>query len=154
VSRAVRFLATLGPIGFSPKAPATGASAVTALIGWFLPPPSLPWAIAAIAAGAAAAIWVCGQAEKELGHDAHPIVLDEVVGQSVALLGAPSSLAAFFFSFVLFRVFDIWKPLGARQAQALGGGLGIVADDVIAGLTACATLHLGLWAARALGLIL
>jgi phosphatidylglycerophosphatase A len=46
--------------------------------------------------------------------------------------------------FVLFRVFDIWKPLGAREAQRLPGGWGIVIDDVLAGLYALALLHLAL----------
>ena len=41
----------------------------------------------------------------------------------------------------VFRIFDVWKPLGAREAQALPGGFGVVADDVIAGLTACAAFH-------------
>ncbi|HEY2954528.1 MAG TPA: phosphatidylglycerophosphatase A [Candidatus Eisenbacteria bacterium] len=138
----VRVLSTLGFIGHSPVAPATGASAVVALVGWFLPVPPLAVAIALIVAGGALAIWICGEAEKELGHDAHPIVADEVVGQSIALLGMPHDPLFFAASFVLFRVFDVWKPLGAREAQKLPGGYGIVADDVIAGLTACLTLHL------------
>jgi phosphatidylglycerophosphatase A len=50
--------------------------------------------------------------------------------------------------FILFRVFDIWKPFPARQAEALPGGLGIMADDWIAGIYAA----LGLWIARALGM--
>jgi phosphatidylglycerophosphatase A len=50
--------------------------------------------------------------------------------------------------FILFRVFDIWKPFPARQAESLPGGLGIMADDWIAGIYAA----LGLWIARAVGL--
>ncbi|MEO5618404.1 MAG: phosphatidylglycerophosphatase A, partial [Candidatus Eisenbacteria bacterium] len=46
------------------------------------------------------------------------------------------------FSFLLFRIFDVWKPLGAREIQRLRGGYGIVADDFIAGLTSCAVFHL------------
>jgi len=116
-----------------------------ALAGYFLPVPPLPVAIAILLAGAALAVWICGEAEKELGHDAHPIVADEVVGQSIALLGVPHDPVSFAASFVLFRIFDIWKPLGAREAQRLRGGWGVVADDVIAGLTACAALHVA-WA--------
>ena len=52
---------------------------------------------------------------------------------------------------MLFRVFDVWKPLGAREIQRLPGGWGVVADDVIAGLTACGAFHLGRWGARAAG---
>ena len=143
----VRVLSTLGFIGYLPVAPATWASAVVALVGYFLPVPALPVAIAILLAGTAIAVWICGEAEKELGHDAHPIVADEVVGQSIALLGVAHDPVSFAASFALFRIFDIWKPLGAREAQRLSGGWGVVADDVIAGITACAALH----AAWALG---
>jgi phosphatidylglycerophosphatase A len=146
-----RFLATLGPVGYAPIAPATAGSFVVALIGWFLPVPSLPIALCAIAVGTVIAVWVCGVAEEKLGHDAHPIVADEVIGQSLALLFVPHQWLAFAAAFVLFRIFDIWKPLGAHQAQALPGGWGIVADDVIAGLTSCGVLQLGLFGLRALG---
>ncbi len=142
----LRFLATLGPIGSAPLAPATAASAVVAAIGWFIPPPPLAVAIGCIASGGALAIWVCGVAEETLGHDAKPIVADEVVGQSIALLLVPHEWIWFAASFVLFRIFDVWKPLGARGAQRLPGGFGVVADDVIAGITACGTLHLARWA--------
>ena len=66
------------------------------------------------------------------------------VGQSIARLFVPHVWWAFAAAFVLFRIFDVWKPLGANQAQKLPGGLGIVADDVIAGIVACGTIHLGL----------
>ena len=144
----VRVLATLGFVGYLPVAPATWASAVVALVGYFLPVPPLLAAIALILAGGALAIWICGEAEKDLGHDAHPIVADEVIGQSIALLGVPHDPISFATSFALFRVFDIWKPLGAREAQRLPGGIGIVTDDVIAGITACAVQH-GIWALTA-----
>lgn len=147
-----RFLATLGPVGSAPLAPATAASAVVTLAGWFVyPPPALPVGLVLIVAGAALAVWVCGEAEQALGHDAKPIVADEVVGQSIALLGVPHAWPAFAAAFVLFRVFDVWKPLGARQIQRLPGGWGVVADDVIAGLAACGAFHLLWWAGRTLG---
>ena len=147
----LRILATLGPVGYFPVAPATAASAVTALIGWVLPVPPLAVALGLLAVGTAAVAWVCHHAEKDLGHDAHPIVLDEMVGQSIALLGAPREWWAFVAAFALFRLFDIWKPLGAREAQSLRGGVGVVADDVIAGLAACGVFHVGWWGGRALG---
>jgi phosphatidylglycerophosphatase A len=153
VKELVRLLATLGPVGYFPVAPATAASAVTALVGYFLPVPPWPVALLLIAAGAWLAIGACGAAEQQLGHDAKPIVADEVVGQTVALLFVEHNAFAFLGSFILFRVFDVWKPLGANQAQRLPGGLGVVMDDVIAGLTACGVLHLGLWGAHAAGWI-
>jgi len=54
-------------------------------------------------------------------------------------------------AFVLFRIFDVWKPLGAREAQALPGGWGVVADDVIAGLTTLLVLQGALAAQARLG---
>jgi phosphatidylglycerophosphatase A len=150
-----RFLATLGPVGYLPVAPATWGSAVVVAVLWFVPvPPMLAQttvAIALILVMAAFAIWIAEEAEKDLGHDAHPIVIDEVVGQSIALLLVPHAWWAYAAAFVLFRVFDIWKPLGAHQAQRLPGGLGIVTDDAIAGLVALGVFHGGLWAARAAG---
>lgn len=145
-----RVLATLGPVGSAPIAPATAGSAVVVAIGWFIPPPGLPVALGLLAAGTLLAVWVCGEAEKSLGHDAGPIVADEVIGQSLALLLVPHTWWAFAAAFFLFRLFDIWKPLGAQQAQNLPGGLGVVADDVIAGLTACGVFHLAWWGWRAL----
>jgi phosphatidylglycerophosphatase A len=149
--RFIRWLAMMGPVGLSPVAPATVGSAVTAAIGYFLPIPPLPVAIGAIALGAWLAIGIAGEAEKQLGHDAKPIVCDEVVGQSLALILVAHTPLSYFASFVLFRVFDVWKPLGAREAQRLPGGLGVVADDMIAGVTACGAYHLGAWGMRAAG---
>ena len=108
-------------------------------------------ALAILAAGTLVAVWVATEAEKDLGHDAGPIVIDEAIGQSIALLFAPHRPLVFVAAFLLFRVFDIWKPLGAREAQVLPGGWGIVADDVIAGLTALAVLQGLLWAQAQLG---
>lgn len=147
----LRALATFGPVGYAPVAPATAGSALVALIGWFLPVPSLAMTLALITLGTALAVWIAGEAEKDLGHDAKPIVVDEAVGQSLALLFVPHTPAAFAAAFVLFRVFDVWKPLGAREIQRLPGGLGVVADDVVAGLIACGAFHLGVWAARSMG---
>lgn len=136
-----KFLATLGPVGSAPIAPATAGSFVVALIGWFLPVPPLWVTCALLVVGTAIAVWAAGEAEKVLGHDAKPIVIDEAVGQTIALLFVPHTIAAFLFSFFLFRGFDVWKPLGAREIQVLPGGFGVVADDVIAGATACAFFH-------------
>jgi len=148
----VRFAATLGPVGYAPIAPATVGSLVTAAIGWFLPVPAPLVVAVTLVIGTVLAVWVCDEAEKQLGHDAHSIVADEVIGQSLALLGAPHSLIAFAAAFVLFRIFDVWKPLGANQAQRLPGGLGVVADDVIAGITSCVTLDLLRWGLARAGL--
>jgi len=134
-------LAMLGPTGLVPGPHATYGSFVVALVGFFLPVPPLWLFGVLLLVGTAIAVWASGEAEHVLGHDANAISIDEAVGQSIALLGVPHTWVAFGASFVLFRLFDIWKPLGARQVQRLPGGWGVVADDVIAGLVAFAAFH-------------
>jgi phosphatidylglycerophosphatase A len=83
--------------------------------------------------------------------DPQIVVVDEVSGQLISYLGIGARMPNWKYlllGFILFRVFDIWKPFPARQAESLPGGLGIMADDWIAGIYAA----LGLWIARALGL--
>lgn len=109
---------------------------------------------------------VAGQAAKHFAtKDPQAVVIDESCGQLITFLGAaplgPSMLLARYMTwhspvnweylllgFILFRVFDIWKPFPARQAEKLPGGWGIMADDWVAGLYAA----LGLWLARVFGL--
>ena len=91
------------------------------------------------------AVWSAHQFAKRVGKkDPQQVVIDEVVGQWIALGGAatarqihwPSWIAAF----ALFRVMDIWKPAPVRQLERLPGGYGIVADDVMAGIYAALVL--------------
>jgi phosphatidylglycerophosphatase A len=146
-----RLVATLGPVGYAPIAPATAGSAVVTFVAWFLPAWPLWAGLVLLIPATVIAVWSAGEAEKTLGHDAKPIVIDELVGQWITLLFAPRTMPAYFAAFVLFRVFDVWKPFGARQAQNLPGGWGVVADDVIAGIVAGAALHLVIWIARSAG---
>jgi phosphatidylglycerophosphatase A len=83
--------------------------------------------------------------------DPQIVVVDEVSGQLISYLGIGGGITNWKYlllGFILFRVFDIWKPFPARQAESLPGGLGIMADDWIAGIYAA----LGLWIARAVGI--
>jgi len=120
--------------GFFPIAPATFASALVTLVIWFLVPvnPVLEGIVAL--ALVPISVWSAQQAEKRLGHDAHPIVIDEVLGQWLALLAMPRTAVWMGAGFLLFRFFDIAKPLGVYRLQSLPGGWGIVADDVLAGI--------------------
>jgi phosphatidylglycerophosphatase A len=78
------------------------------------------------------------------------VVVDEVSGQLLTYLLAlaPANWKYLLLGFILFRVFDIWKPFPARQAESLPGGWGIMADDWVAGIYAA----IGMWIARAAGL--
>jgi phosphatidylglycerophosphatase A len=97
-------------------------------------------------------VFVASRTANYLGtKDPQIVVIDEVSGQLIAYFGIGAAIANWKYlllGFILFRVFDIWKPFPARQAESLSGGLGIMADDWIAGIYAA----LGLWLARALGL--
>jgi phosphatidylglycerophosphatase A len=81
-------------------------------------------------------IWSAEVVSAESGEkDPSRIVVDEVIGQWITLTGATSqNWKSWLAAFLLFRAFDIWKPPPVRQAEKLPGGLGIVADDVVAGL--------------------
>ena len=137
-------LATGLGLGYLPVAPATWASAATAVLLFFLLPRiGLPAYLALTLGVTALAIAVCGPAEKELGHDAHPIVMDEVAGMMVTMCAAPALgpsgppyAIALLVGFLFFRLFDIWKPPPVGRAQNLPGAYGIVTDDLLAGVYA------------------
>jgi len=146
-------LATLGPLGRRLPAPGTWGSLAGLL--YFI----LFWRDAGVvpvllgsAVAAYLAVGICGEAEIRLGKkDPGGVVLDEVVAMPLCFLGWHSLPGGwppwliFIGGFLLFRLFDIMKPLGIGRLQRLPGGWGVVADDIAAALAACATLHLAAW---------
>lgn len=140
------WIATGFGIGYFPVAPATVASFVVAAALFPFAGSLDPWIVGGVAAVVAAiGVWSAGEAEKTLGTDAKPIVIDEVLGMLVGICAVPigsNPLLTLGLLFVLFRVFDIWKPLGIRRSQSLPGGWGVVADDLLAGLATNAVLRL------------
>ena len=92
--------------------------------------------IVSIAAFLAGSIWAADRAEKVYGSDASRIVVDEFAGYLVAVAFLPKSILVYVAAFLLFRVLDVLKPFPARRLEAVPGGLGIVLDDVVAGLYA------------------
>lgn len=137
--RLVKLLATCGGAGYLPKAPGLAGSVVGLGYWWLLRQlPGDVWYWLITAAGAALAVWCTGQAARLLGQDDPPqVVLDEIVAVPLALaLGSGWWLAL---AFVLFRVFDVWKPGFVGDAQKLTGGWGIVVDDLLAAALACVT---------------
>jgi phosphatidylglycerophosphatase A len=93
----------------------------------------------------APAIWSAGVVERAL-HKQDPgiVVIDEVLGQWLTLLGAGAlSWKSFLTAFLLFRLFDIWKPWPVRKLERLPGGAGIVADDLAAGGCGALILYIG-----------
>jgi len=120
--------------GYFPFAPATFASLVWLAVYLFVPGGG--WLVHPIVVVCTApiAIYLSHQAEKYWGTDASHIVIDEFVGMQVTFLAMAPSLLMGGAGFILFRVFDILKPFPAGRAQRLPGGLGVVTDDVAAGV--------------------
>jgi phosphatidylglycerophosphatase A len=87
-------------------------------------------------------IWACDACARQLGvHDHSAIVWDEFVGMWLTLLAAPATLGGAIAAFLLFRLFDILKPWPIRWVdRRVGGGLGIMLDDILAALPAAAIL--------------
>jgi phosphatidylglycerophosphatase A len=92
----------------------------------------------------AASVWICSKVTKEIGVEDHQgMCLDEIVGYLVTMFGVPFGLGWVIAGFVLFRIFDIWKPWPINLVDRnVHGGLGIILDDVIAGIFSCIILLL------------
>ncbi|MEW6221277.1 MAG: phosphatidylglycerophosphatase A [Thermodesulfobacteriota bacterium] len=140
-------IATGGYAGYLPGMPGTWGSLVGLglfiLAASLLPAGVLPWLLAGVIAVAVAA---AGSAEKILDRrDPSVVVIDEIAGMLVTLAGQPNEPLFWLAGFVLFRLFDITKPFPIRWVdRVVQGGLGIVGDDLVAGLFA--NLSLGLLA--------
>lgn len=131
-------------IGLLPGGPGTWAALATTIVWYFaaraahstpnwLSIATLIAAVVVTLLGIPAASIV----ERESGcQDPGHVVIDEVAGQLVALIFAPCDLGHAALAFVLFRIFDIWKPQPVRRLERLHGGLGIMMDDVAAGVYA------------------
>ena len=120
--------------GYFPFAPATFASLVWLAIYLFVPGGAWLTNPVVVLCSIPVAIYFAHKAEKYWGTDASRIVIDEVVGMQVTFLAIEPSLLMGVVGFFLFRIFDILKPFPARRAERLPGGLGVVTDDVAAGV--------------------
>jgi phosphatidylglycerophosphatase A len=138
-------IATWFGAGLLPFMPGTWGSLAALPFAWII-----AWLFGARALLLAAAVlffigwWAAAHVSRASGiEDAGSIVVDEVVGQWLALVVTPPDLIAYALGFVLFRLFDIAKPWPARWAdERLGGGFGVMADDVVAGFYAATALLL------------
>ena len=138
-------IATAGGAGFSPKAPGTAGAAVGVLV--YLASEKLhlgAYYPHAIIFFLAAGIWASFRVENLYGHDSQRIVIDEVVGQMIVFVFAAGRFRLqavdIAVGFGLFRFFDIIKPFPIRRLEHLKGGVGVMADDVGAGIYALAVL--------------
>lgn len=131
-------IATCG-VGYLPLAPGTFGSLVGVGIFWLLVHAHPLVIVVAILAVTFAGIWAGSRIEQLSGRkDPGKVVVDEVAGQMIALfpltLFAQWSTGAVILSFILFRFFDIVKPYPANRLQDLDGGMGIMFDDLVAGV--------------------
>lgn len=134
-------------VGLVPFAPGTVGSLVAVPVWWWLLA-DLPllWLAAALFFLGVLGSWIIDRACRKAGvGDAGGIVLDEFVGVWVALALAPKTLLGAAAGFLLFRVFDIAKPWPVSWAErTFGGGLGVMLDDVLAGILAATVLYLAI----------
>jgi phosphatidylglycerophosphatase A len=142
-------IATWFGIGLVKWAPGTFASLAALPLAWILRSYTGPLGLA-MAAGALFVVgtWAAARYERRTGtHDSSAIVVDEVVGQWITLLLIPAELTVYALAFVLFRLFDILKPWPISLAdRRIGGGFGVMFDDVLAGIVAAVFLwHVWVW---------
>jgi phosphatidylglycerophosphatase A len=145
-----RVISTWFFCGYAPIAPGTAGSLAAIVIAWPLHEyAAVPaWAFAAMAAVLAIpGTWAADLTAREVGlKDPGLVVVDEVVGQWITLAGATQlNWKSWVAAFILFRLFDIWKPPPVRQLERLPGGIGIVADDAMAGVYGAVVLFAAGW---------
>lgn len=142
-SSPVHFLAFGFGSGLSPFAP--GTAGTLAAIPLYLLVAQLPLLgyLGVVVGISLVGIWLCGESSRRLGvHDHGGIVWDEFAGFLVTMTAAPAGWGWIVLGFLLFRLFDIWKPWPVRIAdRAIGGGLGIMLDDLLAGVYAWLSLQ-------------
>ncbi len=143
----VHFLAFGFGTGLAPFAPGTFGSLPGVLLFWLTMGYGLYVQLTVIALLIAAGIWICGESARRLGiHDHGGIVWDEIAGMYLTLMVAPVSVTGWLLAFVFFRFMDIVKPWPIRDLDhRLGGGVGIMLDDLVAALYAAVLLGLHRW---------
>lgn len=144
--KVVLFLATGFGIGYIPVAPGTFGSILGLPLGFVLAELALPVAVAIAGLFVLGSIWIANVAEKLMRKpDPGCIVIDEIAGMAVTLVGLPVDLTMALMGFIIFRILDILKPFPIRYLdQRLVGGWGVVMDDVAAGIMANMILRIGI----------
>lgn len=143
IQKIATFFSTGFYVGYFPFASGTVASFVALIPYLFIPGfESTTFLIPLILGFTLIGIWTGNIAEKKFGFDPPEVVIDEFVGMWITLLFLPKTLLLTAIAFFLFRVFDITKPFPARKMQNLNGGIGIMFDDVVAGIYGIISIQL------------
>jgi len=145
-----RLIATWFGCGYAPKAPGTAGSIAAIAIAWLIHRfTGLPGTAFAFFAALLTipGVWASDVLARRSGNkDPQIVVVDEVIGQWVALAGAAAlNWKSWLIALALFRLFDMWKPWPIRNLEKFPGGIGIVADDILAGIYAAALLFAAGW---------
>ena len=136
-------VATLGPIGHLRPAPGTIGSLVALVSGYVIAGFGTGWLLLAAFLVSGVVIIAADQYGQATGRkDPGEVIIDEVAGQWLALCGAPHDVVWFFAGFILFRFFDIVKLGPVRWVEKWPGGVGVMADDIIAGMLSALCLWL------------
>ena len=140
----VQFFALGFGSGLAPVAPGTFGSVVGLLVSLITARLGFPVEAIVALLACVAGIWICGESAARLGVHDHPsIVWDEVAGMMITMLAAPPEWWGAILAFALFRFFDIVKPWPIREIDhGMRGGIGIMLDDVVAGVMAAVVLML------------
>lgn len=136
-----KLIATVCGIGYIKKGGGTAAAVVYCLI-WFFIPDFSPWLqLLLLFFVIAAGVWTSSVLERLWGKDSGKIVIDEVAGMMIALLFVPVTIQYVIAALVLFRFFDIIKPLGIKKLEKLPKGWGVMSDDILSGIYALIILQ-------------
>jgi phosphatidylglycerophosphatase A len=129
--------------GAAPKAPGTCGTLVAVILYWPLSQLNLNQYLLMVLVTCVVGIYLCGKTAEDLGvHDHGSIVWDEFAGFWITMIAAPVGWVWVFIGFVLFRFFDIIKPWPINWIdKKVTGGLGIMLDDVVAGVMAALVLQ-------------
>ena len=140
-----KIISTSLGIGYIGKGAGTYASIFTCLVWYFLQPETYEQKLAPVLATlliTMQGVRSANQVEVLWGKDHQRVVIDEVAGMCIALLFVPVQVKYIIAGLVLFRFFDILKPLGVRRLEKWPGGWGVMADDVLAGIYANIVLQI------------
>ena len=142
----VQFLAFGFGSGLSPRAPGTAGTLVAIPLYLLFAEWNLLQYTLLVLVSVVLGVWICGAASRQLQVHDHPgIVWDEFVGYWITMWAVPVDWVWIIAGFVVFRVYDIVKPWPVNVLdRKVGGGFGIMIDDVLAGVMACLTLHIAL----------
>ena len=128
--------------GLFPVAPATAGSLLALAIYWWSPMTGDdPALFVLIAAGFLLGIWATGKMSTAANPDPKQAVWDEFIGMWATCVLLPKTLPWLAAAFICFRILDIWKPWPIRRLERLHGGLGIMADDLLAGILGAVILN-------------